>query len=90
MRYPARVFERYGLDGLEYTPRVCVGTIHSTKGAEADRVYLLPDLSRASLEQFHTGDRDSIIRTFYVGITRAKQDLVLCGPSSRSALQWMI
>jgi superfamily I DNA/RNA helicase len=78
--YPVRVVMKRGLDALRQRPQVIIGTIHSVKGGEADVVYLFPDLSRAAdLEWYRGGEeRDSIIRQYYVGMTRAKQKLVIC------------
>lgn len=79
--YPLKIIEN-GLS--ECGPNVVVGTIHSVKGAEADHVYLFPDIAyQASL-----GDRDEIIRLMYVGMTRAKQSLTLCGGSSNLSVEW--
>ena len=65
-------------------PRVVVGTIHSTKGAEADHVYLFPDLSSQGANEWRRPGvgRDAIIRTFYVGLTRARERVVICKPSN--------
>jgi len=90
LEYPATVVSEYGIESVRDRPRVTVGTIHSVKGAEASKIYLLPDISRASMEQWINGDSDSIRRTFYVGMTRAKNDLVLCGASTRWAVPWTI
>ena len=64
-------------------PRCVVGTIHSVKGGEADTVILFPDVSQESYKTIHTDiGHDSIIRLFYVGMTRAKDELVICGPAT--------
>ena len=65
-------------------PHVIVGTIHSVKGGEADVVYLFPDLSRAGDGQYHRmgPPRDSVVRLFYVGITRARHTLYICQPET--------
>jgi ATP-dependent exoDNAse (exonuclease V) beta subunit len=44
-------------------------------------VYLFPDLSRAGDEQYQIAGspRDSVIRVFYVGATRARETLYICG-----------
>ena len=34
--------------GLSVEPRICVGTVHSTKGSEAESVFLMPDLSNSA------------------------------------------
>jgi superfamily I DNA/RNA helicase len=69
-----------GPRALMESPRVVVGTIHSVKGGESDVVYLFPDISRAGDGQYQrTGaPRDSVVRLFYVGITRAKHTLWIC------------
>jgi DNA helicase II / ATP-dependent DNA helicase PcrA len=81
--FPARIVKRCGTAGLFEEAPVTVGTIHSVKGGEADVVYLFPDLSRAGWAgSGHTSQRDAIVRQFYVGITRAKQQLYLCPAAS--------
>ena len=43
-------------------------------------VYLFPDLSQAADAQYGRGgvDRDSVVRLFYVGATRAYEQLHVC------------
>lgn len=50
------------------------------KGGEADAVFLFPDLSRSGdlAYQKHGAERDSVIRLFYVGMTRARRSLYIC------------
>jgi len=54
------------------SPRIKISTIHKAKGGEADNVLLMLESSKACAE---SPDQDSEIRTFYVGATRAKQEL---------------
>ncbi len=79
--YVLDVLARYGNDAVVRRPPVTVGTIHSVKGGEADVVYLFPDVSYQGKESYEgAGERrNSVIRTFYVGMTRAKEELVICG-----------
>ncbi len=79
-----------GVHRLTETPLLTVGTIHSVKGGEADVVYLLPDLSPSGMKEWMAAGRtrDSVLRLFYVGMTRAKQKLVLCAPAQRTSVQW--
>ena len=81
IQFPAEIAARLGPQCLIETPRAVVGTIHSVKGGEADVVYLFPDLSPAGDAQYQIpgAPRDSIIRVFYVGATRARETLYLCG-----------
>lgn len=85
--FPVRVAMKTGSIGLLEEPRITVGTIHSVKGGEADAVFLWPDISAAGAKQYQSAGapRDSIIRQFYVGMTRAKESLYICpqcGPSA--------
>jgi DNA helicase-2/ATP-dependent DNA helicase PcrA len=77
-----------GPKALVEAPRVVVGTIHSVKGGEADVVFLCPDLSPQGLTAYqrHGPPRDAVIRTFYVGLTRAREALYLCEPQSPAAV----
>lgn len=86
IEFPLRLIKRYGLAALRQTPQVVVGTIHSVKGAEADSVYLFPDLSPQGYEQHERGD-DSVRRMMYVGMTRARNRLVICGQSTSQAVR---
>jgi len=71
---------------LSDSPKVIVGTIHSVKGGEADHVYVFPDISYKA----HCGqEQDTLIRMFYVAMTRAKQTLTLCERGSRHAVSWL-
>jgi superfamily I DNA/RNA helicase len=54
-----------------------LSTIHGAKGAEADVVILLSDCSAATYEGI---TRDSEHRVWYVGITRAKKQLIIVDP----------
>lgn len=80
MQYPFNIAKKQGAAALLKDPTICVGTIHSVKGGQADSVYLLPDISRSGAREWMSqGDgRDGIVRTFYVGMTRAKQKLTFC------------
>lgn len=92
LEYPARVMKRMGAARLKeelFIPArsrnwPVVGTIHSVKGGEADDVYLWPDLTRAFYEQMRRpgwGGNAAIRRMFYVGMTRARENLFLGRPS---------
>ena len=62
---------RMGESILSGKPRIRISTIHKAKGGEADNVLLLlessPVITRAD-------DTEGEIRTFYVGMTRARKD----------------
>lgn len=88
--YVLRIVKRDGWAALMNKPKVIVGTIHSCKGGESDVVAVCPDMSYNGFVQFQAGGRghDETIRQFYVAMTRAKEDLILCGPSGSTAIPW--
>ena len=88
VQFPAEVAARSGAHALLDTPKVVVGTIHSVKGGQADVVYLFPDLSQAGDAQYNRGGaaRDSVIRVFYVGLTRARETLYICQRETGTAV----
>lgn len=84
-KYVRGVVDRYG---IEVTPEIIIGTIHSVKGGEADDVLLFPDLSVSGNREYLGKARDGVIRLFYVAMTRAKNRLILCEASSHNAINW--
>lgn len=88
MEFPMKVVKAYGIDALTDTPGIIVGTVHSLKGSEADVVILLPDLANPASQSWHAGCRDEIVRLMYVGITRAREGLVLASPASPMAVRF--
>lgn len=87
IQFPTEITLAHGPSALLEPPKVIVGTIHSVKGGEADVVFLFPDLSDSGLTAYrrHGPPRDAVIRTFYVGMTRARERLYLCAPDSAAA-----
>ena len=88
VQFPILVAAKHGPQALADEPLVTVGTIHSVKGGQADVVYLFPDLSQAGDAQYRRdgAPRDSVIRQFYVGATRARDRLYICGRESSMAI----
>jgi superfamily I DNA/RNA helicase len=66
---------------LAQPPRVRLETVHGVKGAEADHVMLLTDMSHRTAESFRAAP-DGEHRVFYVGLTRARSTLHLVMPQS--------
>lgn len=80
LSYPIRVYREFGLSGIEEKPKIIIGTIHSVKGGQADVVYLYPDISYRAfkeMEEDEIGKKDELYRLFYVGMTRAREELVI-------------
>ena len=63
-------------------PRIRLSTIHAAKGTEATNVILLTDLSTRIYNSYKDNPEDEA-RVFYVGLTRAKQNLFLIEPKSQ-------
>lgn len=64
---------------LDAKPGVMLGTIHGSKGMEADRVILMLGMGERTYENFDDDEH----RVFYVGATRARHRLdVIDGPNS--------
>lgn len=84
MGYAIDVAKRRGAGELLAEPRCIIGTVHSVKGGEADTVVVLPDVSRAGMREWMSGgvSRDSVVRQFYVAMTRAREELVVAAPAS--------
>lgn len=81
--YPIQVARTFGAAALAQRPQIVVGTVHSVKGAAADVVYVSPDVSAAAARGLGVpGGRDDLIRTFYVAMTRARQELRILAPTS--------
>jgi superfamily I DNA/RNA helicase len=64
--------------------RIRLETIHGVKGAEADHVLLMTDMSGRTATSFRL-NADNEHRVFYVGVTRALQSLHLVMPQSDQA-----
>jgi len=77
-QYLRTLLQRHGPSALSEKPRIKLSTIHSAKGAEADHVVLLTEMSQRcqALLDSHPGSEE---RVFYVGVTRARQTLALVG-----------
>jgi DNA helicase-2/ATP-dependent DNA helicase PcrA len=75
--YAVDIALAHGPTALQSDPNIIVGTIHSVKGAEADVVALLPDLS-PSFSREYAYNPKSVARLLYVGMTRAREGLILC------------
>ena len=88
LRFPLTIIEQQGIEALRRPPQVVVGTIHSVKGGEADVVYVFPDLSKAGMSEWlaNGSGHDALVRLYYVAMTRARDTLVLCQPSSGNAI----
>lgn len=66
---------------LSEPPRVRIETIHGVKGAEADNVMLMTDVSPRTYQAMAVKP-DSEHRVFYVGVTRARESLHIIAPQT--------
>lgn len=76
--------DKWGYKALSEPPRIHIGTIHSFKGGEADAVFVFPDITLKTYEGWSMGSGDSydsVVRGYYVAMTRARESLYLCRPS---------
>ena len=87
-QYPAAVIGTVGAVELRRQmmmpardrPWWVLGTIHSFKGGEADRVVVWPDLSPQFFKQGRQPGwhgREALVRLFYVAMTRAREELMV-------------
>ena len=58
------------------TPRIRISTIHAAKGSEADNVVVLTDMAQRTWQEFQNNPDDEH-RVWYVGITRAREQLFI-------------
>jgi superfamily I DNA/RNA helicase len=61
--------------------RIKISTVHGVKGGQADNVLLLTDISLSAYNSM-VNDADDETRVFYVGMTRARENLFLMTPQS--------
>jgi superfamily I DNA/RNA helicase len=87
MTFPLRIADERGAGALKESPQVVIGSIHSVKGGEADHVILFPDLSPEAFAASAESEERlaEAFRVFYVGITRARQGVILCDDCGRFA-----
>jgi superfamily I DNA/RNA helicase len=69
-------------ESLVKSPRINIGTIHSSKGGEADHVVLLTDMAYSTWDA-SSFNMDAEHRCWYVGATRCKQTLDFIQPRGR-------
>jgi superfamily I DNA/RNA helicase len=89
LEYPAKVLAKNGYDALRRSPQCIVSTIHAAKGGESDVVYVFPDLSPQAFQAWlgRGEGKEGVRRAYYVALTRAREEVVLCAPSSNMALR---
>lgn len=66
---------------LSSKPRIKISTIHGAKGGECQNVILYTDMSVKTYNAMMM-NYDDEVRVFYVGITRAKENLYIMQPHS--------
>lgn len=81
LHYVLGIYKNYGLEGITKRPRVIVGTNHSVKGGQADHVAIFPDLSDEGNLEYQV-EPGNVARPFYVAMTRTRNSLIFCSPTS--------
>ena len=66
---------------LQDAPKIVINTIHGVKGGEADNVALMTDMTSKSYDSMQL-NADNEHRVFYVGATRARQNLHIIQPQT--------
>jgi superfamily I DNA/RNA helicase len=69
-------------ESLSEPGRVRIGTAHSVKGAQADKVAIITDIG-ARVAQGAITDPDAELRVQYVAATRAREELFIVDPQTR-------
>jgi DNA helicase II / ATP-dependent DNA helicase PcrA len=87
--FAANLIARRGVEVLDDPIMIDVGTIHSVKGGQADVVFIFPDISAQGAEEIARGreGKDAAIRMGYVGLSRAREEVVICAPAGREELE---
>ena len=75
-----RAMRRNG-EQLQKDPRIRLSTIHGVKGGESEKVVLLTDLTQNTMGNLDR-NADDENRLYYVGATRAKEELHIIEPKS--------
>jgi superfamily I DNA/RNA helicase len=70
-----------GDDDITKKPRIKISTIHAAKGGECDNVLLTTDMNIKTYNSYQK-DSDDEQRVFYVGATRAKEELHVLLPQT--------
>jgi DNA helicase-2/ATP-dependent DNA helicase PcrA len=65
-----------------YNPKITISTIHGAKGGEADNVAIIKDMQFLTWKNYQDYP-DQENRVWYVGITRAKENLFLIEPETK-------
>ena len=85
---------QYIINGLKKgekvnSSRIKMNTIHATKGGECDNVILLTDVATKTYDEL-IRHPDNECRAFYVGVTRAKENLHIVQGRTRKEFRIMI
>jgi len=83
LRVPIQLLDFFREADLTQTPTIRLSTIHASKGREARRVVLHTGIT-ARIERGMDGNPDAEARVFYVGVTRAVEELEIVGGFDRS------
>lgn len=92
--YLAHLKALHGEAVWDEKPRCVVGSIHSVKGGQADVVALFQDIPPSAFTAAQDRDpatraaaKDAIIRQYYVGMTRAREELIICSAATQFTVE---
>jgi len=80
-RYFRKLISQYGRQALTEEPSLVLGTYHSFKGLECDKMVLDLELTRLPYENLMQ-NADEEHRVFYVGATRSREEIDLLTPDT--------
>jgi len=76
-RYYQRIHKRYGIGPFIQPSATLVGTIHASKGREADTVHLVESWGSLPYKAIYNGQHESEACVAYVALTRHRAQLVM-------------
>jgi DNA helicase-2/ATP-dependent DNA helicase PcrA len=89
IRYLEGIAEKHGSIP---SPKIRIMTIHGSKGREATRVLVRPDMAGASFREYYESQDgyESENRLAYVAVTRTKRDLCIAHPTGRKSYEYPV
>jgi len=87
-RYYQRIYRDHGILPFVQRPATMTGTIHASKGREADTVHLVESWGSLPYRAIYNGQQEAEACVAYVGLTRHRAQLVMEPASEGSPYPW--